>query len=212
MNLNGKEIRTFGDKQNVSIREEEGKPTTIEGYAVVFNSRSVLMYDWMAGEPFYETIDPAAITQEDLNSWDVRATLDHDFSQLLARCINGSGSLKLTRDDKGVKYEFPAPDTVDGKRACERIRRGELFGSSFMFSFDDKTGCNYSRDKDNNLCRCVTKIDRIYDVSIVQNPAYQASSVTQRSVEEIINPKPQIDEKAESDRLQREKDMSDFNN
>jgi len=179
------EIRTYQDAPKVCVREEEGKPSMIEGYAVVFNSRSNLLYDWMAGEPFYETISRDAVNEIDLNGWDVKADIDHDPSQLLARSVCGKGSLRLSVDDTGVRYEFPVPHTIDGERACERIKRGELFGSSFAFSFDEKTGCTYSRDKDNNLCREVTKIDRMYDVSIVQNPAYQASSVSQRSMEEL---------------------------
>lgn len=180
-----REIRTYPDAANVQVRSrEEGGPEIIEGYAVVFGVRSSLIYDWLAGEMLYETIERGAVTQADLDGWDIRATLDHDFTQLLARSINGKGSLKLTVDDHGVLYSFEVPDTIDGKRAAERIKRGELFGSSFMFSFDEKTGCTYSRDKDNKLCRSVRKISQMYDVSIVQNPAYQASSVTRRSVED----------------------------
>lgn len=179
------EIRTYSDAANVQVRSsEDGTPEIIEGYAVVFDSRSNLIYDWMAGEKIYETIARGAVTQEDLNGWDVRATLDHDFNQLLARSINGKGSLALSVDDQGVKYSFEVPDTIDGARAAERIKRGELFGSSFMFSFDEKTDCTYSRDKDDILCRSVSKIGQMYDVSIVQNPAYQASSVSRRSMED----------------------------
>ncbi|MFR2615285.1 HK97 family phage prohead protease [Parabacteroides goldsteinii] len=185
------EIRTYSDAVNVQVRSaEEGRSEIIEGYAVVFGTRSNLIYDWMAGEKIYETIERGSVTQADLDQWDVRATLDHDFNQLLARSVNGKGSLTLTVDDHGVKYSFDVPDTIDGKRAAERIKRGELFGSSFMFSFDEKTDCTYSRDKDGILCRSVNKIVQMYDISIVQNPAYQASSVSRRSMEDagVIEP------------------------
>lgn len=179
------EIRTYADATNVSVRSEEGKPDIIEGYAVVFGARSNLLYDWLAGETIIETIEPGAITQATIDSLDIRATMDHDFSQLLARSNKGSGSLNLTVDAKGLKYEFVVPATVDGQRASERIRRGELFGSSFMFNFDEKTDCTYTRDKDNQLYRSITNIPFIYDVSVVQNPAYSATSVSQRSMEEL---------------------------
>ena len=182
---NNHEVRTYADDLNVLVRSAEGdRPEVIEGYAVVFGSRSNLMYDFLAGEMLYETIERGAVTQADLDQWDVKATLDHDPSQLLARSNNGKGSLKLTVDDKGVKYSFKVPGTIDGQRAAERIRRGELYGSSFEFTIDERTGCTYSRDKEGNLCRSVKKIARMYDVSIVQNPAYQASSVSRRSMEE----------------------------
>ena len=182
---NNHEIRTYADDLNVLVRSVEGdRPEVIEGYAIVFGSRSNLIYDFLAGEMVYETIERGAVTQADLDQWDIKATLDHDPSQLLARSKNGKGSLKLTVDDKGVKYSFEVPGTIDGQRAAERVRRGELYGSSFEFTIDERTGCTYSRDKEGNLCRSVRKIARMYDVSIVQNPAYQASSVSRRSTEE----------------------------
>lgn len=182
---NNHEIRTYADDLNVLVRSVEGdRPEVIEGYAIVFGSRSNLIYDFLAGEMVYETIERGAVTQADLDQWDIKATLDHDPSQLLARSKNGKGSLKLTVDDKGVKYSFEVPGTIDGQRAAERVRRGELYGSSFEFTIDERTGCTYSRDKEGNLCRSVRKIVRMYDVSIVQNPAYQASSVSRRSMEE----------------------------
>ena len=182
---NNHEIRTYADDLNVLVRSVEGdRPEVIEGYAIVFGSRSNLIYDFLAGEMVYETIERGAVTQADLDQWDIKATLDHDPSQLLARSKNGKGSLKLTVDDKGVKYSFEVPGTIDGQRAAERVRRGELYGSSFEFTIDERPGCNYSRDKEGDLCRSVRKIARMYDVSIVQNPAYQASSVSRRSMEE----------------------------
>lgn len=182
---NNHEIRTYADDLNVLVRSVEGdRPEVIEGYAIVFGSRSNLIYDFLAGEMVYETIERGAVTQADLDQWDIKATLDHDPSQLLARSKNGKGSLKLTVDDKGVKYSFEVPGTIDRQRAAERVRRGELYGSSFEFTIDERTGCTYSRDKEGNLCRSVRKIARMYDVSIVQNPAYQASSVSRRSMEE----------------------------
>lgn len=188
---NNHEIRTYSDAVNVLVRSaEEGRPEMIEGYAIVFGSRSNLIYDFLVDGMLYETIERGAVTQADLDQWDVRATLDHDSSQLLARSINGKGSLTLTVDDKGVKYSFEVPDTIDGRRAAERVKRGELYGSSFEFSLNEKTDCTYSRDKDGVLCRSVKKIARMYDVSIVQNPAYQESSVSRRSMEDagVIEP------------------------
>lgn len=188
---NNHEIRTYSDAVNVLVRSaEEGRPEMIEGYAIVFGSRSNLIYDFLVDGMLYETIERGAVTQADLDQWDVRATLDHDSSQLLARSINGKGSLTLTVDDKGVKYSFEVPDTIDGRRAAERVKRGELYGSSFEFSLNEKTDCTYSRDNDGVLCRSVKKIARMYDVSIVQNPAYQESSVSRRSMEDagVIEP------------------------
>ncbi|MCD8135718.1 MAG: hypothetical protein LUH01_07125 [Parabacteroides gordonii] len=67
---NNHEIRTYSDAVNVLVRAaEEGRPEVIEGYAIVFGSRSNLIYDFLAGGMLYETIERGAVTQADLDQW-----------------------------------------------------------------------------------------------------------------------------------------------
>jgi HK97 family phage prohead protease len=188
-----KEIRSFGDLAAPKLKRStvEGEESrTIEGYAVVFNTRSSLLPDYDVYRMVQEEIDPDAITEDLLRSCDIKALLEHDNNRMLARSCNGSGTLKLSKDERGIKYEFTAPNTSDGNYALEMVKRGDLFGSSFAYTTDGDVEGNirYSKDGD-TLVRRVCKIDRLYDVSIVSDPAYLDTSVTARSLDSVLHPK-----------------------
>ncbi len=178
-----KQIRS--NDEAVIIRSVgDGKPDIIEGYAVVFDSQSKYIYDDITGDFIYETINRSAITQDDVNRWDIVATLEHDSNQMLARSCAGKGSLRLEVDERGLKYSFEVPSTIDGQRAIERIRRKEVFGSSFIALYNDKTGAKYSRNAEGKICREITKFDLMVDVSLVMRPAYPSTSAIKRSLED----------------------------
>lgn len=181
------EIRSYGG--------EEAKPQlvgerTIEGYAVVFERESRVIYDPKLKKRFVEVIRRGAITEDDFRRWDIKALTEHNRERLLARRNMGTGSLTLTVDDYGVKYRFDAPMTQEGDYVVEMVKRGDLFGSSFAYSTNDAANTVYSKrtdapNKQVMLLREVRKIDRMYDVSIVADPAYSGTDVTVRSLEDI---------------------------
>lgn len=167
------------------VRAEDGSETrTIEGYAIVFNQRSQLLCDWEIYRMVEETIPPSAIGPATLNACDVVADLEHNPTRMLARRNKGQGTLELLLDEKGLMYRFEAPHTVDGDYALEMVRRGDLRGSSFAYSTDEQVNVTYTKDGD-TLVRTVNKIDAIYDVAIVANPAYLQTSVQARSLEQL---------------------------
>jgi phage prohead protease, HK97 family len=181
-NKPNKQIRMFDAAGAPHIlRAEDGSDTrTIEGYAIVFNQRSQLLCDWEVYRMVEEIIPPSAVSASMLAGCNIVADLEHDQSRMLARNNKGSGTLTLTLDDKGLMYRFDAPHTADGDYALEMVRRGDLFGSSFAYSTDEQVNVTYTKDGD-TLVRNVNKIDAIYDVAIVANPAYLQTSVQARS-------------------------------
>ena len=188
------EIRSFYEERAMPtvLKDSEDKDTrTIEGYAVVFEKESRMMVDWWTGKKFVEVIKRGAVTADDFAKWDIKALMEHDKSRLLARSFNGKGSLTLTIDDYGVKYRFDAPNTVEGDNALELIKRGDLFGSSFAFTADEDTNVSYSKRSDGSLLREVSKLDRMYDISVVTDPAYFGTDVTVRSLDGFIDIPPQ---------------------
>lgn len=179
-------IRAY-EGENYQPRAIEGS-RRIEGYAVVFNQRSVLVTDWNIWKRVIEVISPSAITDDLLKRSDIIATVEHDSRRLLARSLNGKGTLTLSIDSVGLKYAFDAPDTVDGNFVYEHVKRGNITGSSFMYvNTDDETNVTYTKEKDDNgkeqIIRTVHTIDKLLDVSVVMRPAYPASSVEARAEE-----------------------------
>lgn len=164
------------------LRESsDGKGRTIEGYAIVFGVESRLIADWW--ENYREIIEAGAITEAELATMDIKMTMWHNRERLLARSNKGVGTLKLSVDKKGVKYEFEAPETPDGDTALELVKRGDLAGSSFTYWSDENSSVQYTKDDDDVLMRHVKHIDMVYEMTIASDPAFVQTSVTAREVE-----------------------------
>ena len=163
-----------------------GNTRTVEGYAIVFNTRS----KDLGG--FHEIILPSAMDGM-IERSDVLALINHDLSKgVLARSTNGKGSLELSVDKKGVMYRFTAPDTALGNELIEGIKRGDIRTSSFGFNVDRE-----GQEWDTSVrpaIRTVKKFKGLYDVSAVYREAYENTSVALRSLDELnrANPIPEI--------------------
>ena len=124
-------------REGVHLREApEGQESrTIEGYAILFNTPSAVLWSEDDGKiEAREIIAPEAVTRELLDASDIKFTLFHDRQLLLARSKEGQGTLSYDIDTRGVKFSFEAPHTADGDKAVELVRRGDLAGCSFAFS------------------------------------------------------------------------------
>ncbi len=155
---------------------EDDEKRTVEGYALLFGVSADNL-------GFEEVIERGALDGV-LGKSDVFALLNHDRSKgILARAKNGSGSLSLEVDTKGLKYRFEAPRTALGNELLENLRRGEIDQSSFAFTVADG-GEKWERQKNGVWKRTISKFERIYDVSPVYNAAYSKTSVYMRGKEE----------------------------
>lgn len=178
-------VRTCHMATGLHVREgKEGKDgkkcRTIAGYAILFNTPSAPFYE-DDEEVAREVISPEAVTKELLDGCDIKMTMFHDRQLILARSKNGSGTLKYTVDDKGVAFEFEAPDTVDGDKALELVGRGDITGCSFMFSthYYDKNfvTCETRRENGKTLITYrVNVITGVYDFTLAADPAYPDTS------------------------------------
>lgn len=180
---------------NIEIRATNSTPVvsqdsrTVEGYAVVFNSQSEDL-------GFYETINPAAITEDVLMRSDVFCLFNHDQDKVLARSKYGTGSLQLQLDEQGLKYTFTAPNTDLGDELLEYLRRGDIDSSSFAFTVSTDEGSEvWTTGTDGKQYREILKIDELHDVSPVWNPAYSSTSVSQRTLDKLNQLREMQDEK-----------------
>lgn len=166
---NDKEMR------NVEFRatEEEGK-MILEGYPVIFNQETLI------GDPewgWYEVIDKKALDDADLS--DVPLKYNHgDAKGILARTRNGS--LKLTIDNKGLKMRAELIDTTDNVDIYKCVKSGLLDKMSFAFNVIED---NVEQKVGETPRRTITKIGRLFDVAVVDLPAYDQTSIYARSKE-----------------------------
>ena len=184
---------------NTELRADENA-RTIRGYAVVFDSWS----RDLGG--FEEIIRQSAITQDLLNRSNIIMNTNHNDEQMLARWVEGNGTLRLSLDEKGLAFEFEAPETERGNELLWNIRTGNLYECSFCFSLPNNNTCErWYRDEAGNLKREINEIGGLYDCSIVNTAAYPATSVANRENIDIEAIKRSLDE-AEAEEKRKEEE------
>lgn len=173
MKKNNLEIRNI----TTEIRSTEENSRKISGLAIPAESRSELLY----GE-FYETISKDALTEDLINSHDVKLYLNHDSSQgTFARSKFGKGSLRLFVTDRGIEFETELPNTAFGDMLLEGIRRGDFDALSFAFAPEDE---EWKDNGDGTYDRTIRSIAFLDEISILScAPAYEATEVKLRSLE-----------------------------
>ena len=183
MDAKKREIRTV-DCQ-LAIREahggQEGDSRTITGTAIVFNAESEVLDDW--GERFREVILPSAAQMEFLNKCDIKMNMLHERELTIARCNQGKGSMRLSVDDRGVHFEFEAPNCDIGDRCLEMVRRGDYSGCSFEFYPKDyEVERTTGSDGKDDVKIIHKEFEYISALTIGLDPAYRQTSVNVREL------------------------------
>jgi HK97 family phage prohead protease len=166
---NEPEVRTNSVEFEVRA---EGDGMTFTGYASVFNSPS----QDLGG--FIEYVAPGAFKRSLQSRNEVKLLWNHDAGEPLAS-LRG-GSMQLVEDEVGLKVTATLPQTSRGKDVAELLRLKTIDSMSFGFNVIKDT---WSRDGQTRTLDSV----RLFEVSIVSFPAYEATTATVRS-QPTINP------------------------
>lgn len=148
----------------------------VQGKAVSFETESNDL-------GFIETLKRGCITDETIKNSNIVFTYNHQRDRILARSKYGQGNLNLQVRDDGVYFSFEAPNTTLGNDVLEDIRCGNLSQCSFAFTIPNKEGAQRWYKEDGVLHRDVYVIDKLYDCSIVVDPAYDDTYVAARNAE-----------------------------
>ncbi len=156
----------------------DGQPTKLVGYCAVFNVPTDLGY-------FVETIKPGAFTRTLQEGADVRALFNHNADIVLGRTKDGgkTGTLTLTEDNTGLKFEIDMPDTQAARDLMTLVERGDVDQCSFAFTVREQNW-NSQTDADGNTIEIRELVDLDLDngdCSVVVYPAYPTTSVEARS-------------------------------
>lgn len=152
--------------QPVELRKSEEGKEYIEGYGIVFNEWS----ENLGG--FIERIDPGAV--EGLSWADVVATRNHNMDLLLGRVPK---TMDITVDGTGTRYKIDPPNTTAGNDTLESIRRGDINGSSFIFTVKEDDWVRPERDGE-PYQRTIKKFGRVIEMGPVVGPAYPQTDAT----------------------------------
>ncbi len=164
---NERQMRSVASKFET---REDGEGLFIEGYFSVFNSN----YELWPGAT--ESVAPGAFS-ETLGG-DIRALIDHESRLVLGR--NKVGTLELREDSHGLWGRVRInPNDTDAMNLYERVKRGDVDQCSFGFDIiEEETELR----EDGSMHWTITRV-KLYEVSVVTFPAYEATGVSARKAE-----------------------------
>lgn len=164
-------------KRNYSFEvraEEQDGGRIITGRPIVYGAETDIGY-------FREIIDQGALNETDLT--DVRFLVNHNTDMIpLARSRrnNGNSTMKMSVDLQGLFLDFVKLDTennMDARALYSAVERGDITGMSFMFTIEDEEWQDLDTD---SPLRRIKKIGKVYEVSAVTFPAYEATEINAR--------------------------------
>lgn len=178
-------MKEFRVSELRALENNDEDKMIIEGYAAVFETETDL--GWCK-----EIISRDAFNN--CNMSDCVLKYNHNDSCLiLARTRNKS--LELTVDSKGLKIRAILIDITQNRDIYKMIRARLLDKMSFAFAVK-KQEWDYEND-----IRRITEISQLFDVSVVDVPAYDATEIYARGKENYIKEKEQY----QKEKLEREK-------
>lgn len=169
-----KEIRAFNFEVRAEQDEERGD--YIEGRAIVYDERTDLgWYD--------EIITAGALDNTDLR--DVRLLVNHDTNMIpLARSRNNNANSTMRLqvvDGEGmdIRANLDTENNADARSLYSATKRGDISGMSFMFVVDKDRWEDIDTE---HPTRFIESIRRVFEVSAVTWPAYEATSLEARGL------------------------------
>lgn len=156
---------------------EDGK-RVIVGYGAVFYREGEPGTEYQLWTDLVERIAPTAFDRAIREAHDARGLFNHDPAWLLGRTT--AGTMRLSVDGTGLRYEIDAPDTTMGRDVVTMIERGDLTGSSFAFVPTRRVWIEEAE-------RTVSVIEDVdlYDTGPVTYPAYEATTTGLRAAGDV---------------------------
>lgn len=147
-------------------------PGTLFGRPVVYDSPTTIHTP--VGS-FEEIISPRALDDLLRTGPDTTLVRDHDPGRLLGRTT--AGTLSLANRPAGLDVRASLPPTALGEETAVLVDRRDLNGMSFAFNVASEEW-RHPRRAGGDPVRVVTRISRLFDVSVVTWPAYRSTTVS----------------------------------
>ena len=136
---------------SLELREEKG---IVSGYALLWDEPSKI-------ENFSERFLRDSISEHESG---VSFYFQHNKEGLLGNTL--SKTLRVTSDERGLKYSIKLPDTSLGRDVRELIKRGDLQGVSVGFISEKE---NFTGNE-----RTISKAT-LFEISLVDKPAHKTT-------------------------------------
>ena len=174
-----KEIRAFNFEVRAENDEQHGSILT--GTPIVFGERTDL--GWCD-----EIIDDGALDDTDLR--DVRFLVNHNTDMIpLARSRNNNENSTMQLSvvpQKGmdIRVDLDTENNAEAKSLYSAVQRGDLSGMSFMFAVNEDAWEDLDSE---HPTRHIRSFAKVFEVSAVTFPAYEATSIQARGLSEALD-------------------------
>lgn len=173
-----KEIRSFDFEVRADQNEEHGHFLT--GRPIVYGSKTDLgWYD--------EIIKDGALDGADLR--DVRFLVNHNTDMIpLARSRNNNSNSTMqlsvvSGEGMDIRVDLDTENNAEASSLYSAVSRGDISGMSFMFRVDADSWDDIDSE---HPTRTIESISKVYEVSAVTFPAYEATSIQARGLSEAL--------------------------
>lgn len=174
-----KEIRAFNFEVRAEQNEENGKFLT--GQPIVYEEKTDLgWYD--------EIISDGALDKTDLR--DVRFLVNHNTDMIpLARSRNNNANSTMQMEvipgrGMSIRVNLDTENNTEAKALYSAVERGDITGMSFMFGVDED---RWEGEDTPHPTRHIESISKVYEVSAVTFPAYDATSISARGLSDALD-------------------------
>lgn len=192
-----KEIRAFNFEVRAEQDDEHGSVLT--GQPIVYDERTDLgWYD--------EIIDDGALDGTDLR--DVRFLVNHNTDMIpLARSRNNNANSTMQMSVEkgrgmGIRVDLDTENNTEAKSLYSAVQRGDISGMSFMFAVDEDAWEELDTE---HPTRHIRSIAKVFEVSAVTFPAYEATSIQARGLSEALDSAKESLESAKAKRREIER-------
>lgn len=174
-----RELRAFNFEVRAEQDEEHGNILT--GTPIVYGERTDLgWYD--------EIIDDGALADTDLR--DVRFLVNHNVDMIpLARSRNNNANSTMQMSivplrGMDIRVDLDTENNAEAKSLYSAVQRGDISGMSFMFAVDEDMWEDLESEHPTRHIRAIAKV---FEVSAVTFPAYDATSIQARGLSDALD-------------------------
>ena len=172
-----KEIRSFDFEVRAEVNDQG---SVLTGQPIVYDARTNLgWYD--------EIIDNGSLAATDLR--DVRFLVNHNTDMIpLARSRNNNANSTMQMEvvdgaGMNIRVNLDTENNADAKALYSAVERGDISGMSFMFTVDED---NWEDPDSEHPTRHIRAISKVFEVSAVTFPAYEATSIQARGLSDAL--------------------------
>ena len=192
-----REIRAFNFEVRAEENEEHGH--FLSGQPIIYDERTNLgWYD--------EVIADGALTDTDLR--DVRFLVNHNTDMIpLARSRNNNENSTMqleVQEGRGlfIRVDLDTENNSEARSLYSAVERKDITGMSFMFVVD---GDEWGDLDSEHPVRTIRSISKVFEVSAVTFPAYEATSIQARGLSDALESAKESLESARAEKREQER-------